>query len=368
MAERLVVVGGGVLGSMHALFGLERGYDVVHLEREASARGASVRNFGLVWVSGRAEGPELELALRARSLWQQVAGRCPGTGFRAAGSLTVAADEAEWAVLSEAAARPDARRRGFELLGPDEVRTRNPALAGPMVGALHCALDAVVEPRLVPGALRKACQRRAGYTFLPGRQVVAVGDHRVTDALGETHAGDRVVLCPGAAHQGVAAEVLADHPLRRVRLQMMETEPLSAHVATAVADGDSLRYYPAYAGPARDALGPQSPVAAQWEAQLLMVQRASGALTLGDTHASDEPFDFDVDEAPYRHLSSVAARLLGTELPPVVRRWAGVYSQLVGEDAPVYLRAPVAAGVEVVTGAGGRGMTLAPAIAEETFG
>ena len=53
-------------------------------------------------------------------------------------------------------------------------------------------------------------------------------------------------------------------------------------------------------------------------------------------------------------------------LPPVARRWAGVYSQ-VTEPGALYLRAPVATGVEVVTGPGGRGMTLAPAIAAESF-
>ena len=53
---RAIVVGGGVLGTMHAVEARRRGFDVVHLEREPDARGASVRNFGLVWVSGRAGG------------------------------------------------------------------------------------------------------------------------------------------------------------------------------------------------------------------------------------------------------------------------------------------------------------------------
>ena len=65
--ERVVVVGGGVLGMMHALEARQaRAPTVVHLEREPVPRGASVRNFGLIWVSGRAPGAELELALRAR--------------------------------------------------------------------------------------------------------------------------------------------------------------------------------------------------------------------------------------------------------------------------------------------------------------
>ena len=35
-----------------------RGMDVVHLEREAGPRGASVHNFGLTWMSSRVPGPE----------------------------------------------------------------------------------------------------------------------------------------------------------------------------------------------------------------------------------------------------------------------------------------------------------------------
>ena len=65
----------------HAAEARERGYQVVHLEREPGSRGATVRNFGLVWVSGRARGPELALALRARQLWEQLAGRVPDIGI-----------------------------------------------------------------------------------------------------------------------------------------------------------------------------------------------------------------------------------------------------------------------------------------------
>jgi glycine/D-amino acid oxidase-like deaminating enzyme len=92
--QRVIIVGGGVLGTMHAVAARRRGFEVVQLEREAEARGASVRNFGLVWVSGRKAGPELAVALRARELWQELGAEIPGLGFRAAGSLTLAADDA----------------------------------------------------------------------------------------------------------------------------------------------------------------------------------------------------------------------------------------------------------------------------------
>jgi glycine/D-amino acid oxidase-like deaminating enzyme len=391
---RVVIVGGGVLGTMHALAARKRGLEVVQLEREREARGASVRNFGLVWVSGRRPGPETSLALRARALWAEIGERVPGVGFRPDGSITVAADDVELSVLKEAAALPDADQRGFELLDPAGVRAVNPALRGECAGGLWCRTDGIVEPRLAQPALRahlaSASQGAAhgashgasqgaghgagrgagqGYTWLPGREVTEIGERAVRDHTGQWHRGDLVVLCTGATLTGLAGPHLAGYPeppLRRVRLQMMQTRPYPERLTTSLADGDSLRYYPAYDLPARASLAPQPPAAARNRAQLLLVQRADGSLTIGDTHEYDEPFPFDVDEDAYDHLRARAEALLGTPLPPVQRRWAGVYCEVTGGGA-LYHRSPVAPGVILVTGPGGRGMTCSPAIAEETF-
>ncbi|MFY9648676.1 TIGR03364 family FAD-dependent oxidoreductase [Trebonia sp.] len=373
----MVIVGGGVLGTMHAVMARRRGFSVVHLEREPEARGASVRNFGLVWVSGRRAGPELALALRARELWEEIAASAPGTGFRPAGSLTLATREAELRVLGEAAELPDAKQRDFELLDPDGVRAVNPALRGEFLGGLYCRADAIVEPRVALPALRSMLASTGlantalagpGYEWLPGREAVEVVAHGVRDQRGRWYRGDLVVLCTGANFTGVAGPHLAAtvHHLRRVRLQMMQTAPFPESLTTSVADGDSLRYYPAYDVPSLALLGPQTPVAAASRAQLLLVQRADGGLTIGDTHSYDEPFAFDVDEEPYDHLRARAEALLGRPLPRVLRRWAGVYSEVTG-TSDLYHRSVVAPGVVLVTGPGGRGMTCSPAIAEETF-
>jgi FAD dependent oxidoreductase TIGR03364 len=366
--ERVVVVGGGILGMMHAVAARRRGCQVIQLEREAAARGASVRNFGLIWVSGRAPGAELDLALRARTRWAELAEQVPGIGLRPHGSLTLAADAAELRLIEQAAAMPDAVARGYQLLSPPETRELNPALAGDYAGALWCRSDAIVEPRRASAALREYLLAGPGYTWLPGRAVVQVGPRAVRDHTGEWHGGDLVVLCTGATHACVAGQHLAGldpAPLRRVRLQMLQTEPFAGRLTTSVADGDSLRYYPAYDLPARALLAPQAPAAAAAGAQLLLVQRLDGSLTIGDTHAYDEPFGFDVDEAAYDHLLQRAGRLLGTAPPPARLRWAGVYSQLTGPG--LYHRSAAAPGVVLVTGAGGRGMTCAPAIADDTF-
>ena len=365
MTGRIVIVGGGVIGTMHAWHAVRRGMTVVHLEREAGPRGASVRNFGLVWISGRAAGAELALSLRARELWAEVAADCPGTGFRPSGSLTVAVEEDEVAALAEAANLPDAAERSFELLDGDAARRESPPLGPAVRAALACRRDATVEPRLVPGAIRDRLAASGRYRWHPGCEVVHVDGTGATDHFGARHEGDLVVICTGAAHTGVAAPTLAELPIRRVRLQMLETRPLEARIGPALADADSLRYYPAFDGPARDRLDAQDVLGSTWGIQLLLVQRADGSLTIGDTHAYEEPFPFDYDSVPEARLLRAAERVLGRPPPEVARRWTGVYSQVT--DDRLYARATRTDGVVVVTGPGGRGMTLSPAIAEETF-
>ena len=106
-------------------------------------------------------------------------------------------------------------------------------------------------------------------------------------------------------------------------------------------------------------------MAAAHHLQLLLVQRPDGGLTIGDTHAYEEPFDFALCEDPTRELLDRAQRILGAELPPVQRRWEGVYAQCV--DGDVCLREEMQPGVWMVTGPGGRGMTCSPAIAADTL-
>jgi len=365
--QRTVVVGAGILGTVHALFALARGAEVVHLERDALPSGATVRNFGLVWVSGRAPGREVNLALRSRELWEEIADDVPGVGFRANGSLTLVNTEGEMQVAERAMARDDAGRRDFALLRHDEVLARNPALEGKFEAGLWCGRDAAVESRAALGALREAMAKTGRYEYLPGRELVGLSDNGVLDHQGAHHTGDQVWICLGANLSGFGAELFESEPLRRVRLNMAETRPLGRELTTSVADGDSFRYYPGFRDDASELLEPQEPLAAHYAIQLLCQQRLHGGLTIGDTHEPDAPGLFETVDAPMELVVAAARGLIGDDLPAIERRWSGVYHQLDADSTELYYRRDLANGVTAITGAGGRGMTLAPAIAEESF-
>ncbi|HEY5010204.1 MAG TPA: FAD-dependent oxidoreductase [Acidimicrobiales bacterium] len=366
--QHVVVVGGGVFGTMHALFALARGATVVHLERDLVPSGATVRNFGLVWVSGRAPGRELQLALRSRELWEDIAEDVPGVGFRANGSITLIENEKELEVAERAMVRGDAKEREFELLTRDEILERNPALRGEFNSGIYCGRDAAVESRAALGALRTYMENSRRYEFLPGHELAGVADHVAIDHRGVHYGGDQVVLCLGATLSGFGAELFENDPLRKVRLYMAETEPLGDTLTTSVANGDSFRYYPGFAEFANDILDAQPSPAADFAIQLLCQQRLHGGLTIGDTHEPEVPGLFETLDRPMDIIERAARLVIGPAMPRIERRWSGVYHQLV-DPTPneIYFRKQVANGVSAVTGAGGRGMTLAPAIAEESF-
>lgn len=365
--QRTVVVGGGILGTTHALFALLRGASVVHLERDLVPHGATVRNFGLIWVSGRAEDAELQLALRARALWRQIGEVVPDVGFRANGSLTLLNNDDEMRVAVRAVARADAAAREFELLSHDEVLERNPALGGKFEAGLYCGRDAAVESRVALGALRDWMVGTGRYEYYPGRELVGIADYEVIDHRGDHHRADQLWLCVGATLSGFAAELFEHEPLRRVRLNMAETEPFAESLTTSVANGDSFRYYPGFRGDAAELLEAQAPLASQYAIQLLCQQRLHGGLTIGDTHEADVPGLFETFDAPMNLIVAAARELIGDALPPIERRWSGVYHQVEPVNDEIYYRREFARGVCAITGAGGRGMTLAPAIAEESF-
>jgi FAD dependent oxidoreductase TIGR03364 len=369
MTKNALVIGGGVLGSMHAWRLQKRGWAVTQIDRDPEPRSASVRNFGLVWVGGRRAGAELSEALQARELWDELASEATHLSVRSNGSITIARTAHELAVLEQSMQLPDAGDRGWTFLDAQDVKKLNPALRGSFLAGLHCSLDAAVEPAHILGDMRKQLLKSEIYRWIPNTEILEVSERAggvvAVDGLGKEYSADLVIVCPGADHSTLFGTELEAAPLRKVRLQMFSTEPLGEELTTSIADGDSFRYYPAYDVPALRELPPQSPVAAAARMQLLMVQRTDGSLTIGDTHEYDEPFDFALPEPEYDHLIEVASDILGRRLPKVSRRWAGVYSQETAGE--VCHRNMISPRITVVTGPGGRGNSLSPAIAENTL-
>ena len=193
-----------------------------------------------------------------------------------------------------------------------------------------------------------------GYSFLPGRSAVELADGAVRDDSGAWHRGDWVFVCTGARRTGLVEQYVERPPTRRVRLQMLETAPYPGRVTTALADGDSMRYYPAFDLPGRGCR------AAGGNCRPLPLAIAGGSAGRRGPHHRGHArlrraLRFDLDEAAYAHLLGKAAEVLRQPLPPVRRRWAGVYSEMLDKERNLIGGRKYSPGAEVINGPGGTG-------------
>jgi FAD dependent oxidoreductase TIGR03364 len=372
MGERradVLVVGGGALGCAHAVAAVRAGLSVTVCERDAVARGASVRNFGMIWPIGQPAGEDLATALRSRALWGALADEA-GFSCRPCGSLHVAYADDELAVLQEfqrAGTMPDLR-----LLTPEEARAVQPALvAEGLRGALHSPHEANVDPGVAISAVH-GWLRRQGVVMRCATPVAAVRAGGAVLADGAQLEAERVVICTGEDFSALLPEVYAASDLVRCRLQMAALAPPHAGFALGpmLAAGLTLLHYDSFAAcpalPAlRSRLDAELPEHRARGIHVLVSQGDDGRLIVGDSHDYRAPFEPGLDALTERlildQLATFFAPAGGARL---LRRWSGCYAKRRG-GASVFRAEPIP-GVEVVTGVGGSGMTRSLALGEQT--
>ena len=69
----LIVIGSGIVGLGVALAARRHGLKVLVLDRSAAQRGASIRNFGFVTVTGQERGAHWARARRSAEIWSEIA-------------------------------------------------------------------------------------------------------------------------------------------------------------------------------------------------------------------------------------------------------------------------------------------------------
>jgi FAD dependent oxidoreductase TIGR03364 len=362
----LAVVGAGIVGLAAALAAARRGLRVVVIDRDAQANGASVRNFGLVLVTGQQRGAMWARARRTREVWQEVA--------TAAGIPIV--HRGMWMTVRRAQA-VDALRAflgtemalGCQLLTPDEVQRRCPQLAGPQSAAiLESTTELRVESREAIPRLAAWLARAHGVRFLRHTTVRAVELPRIHTSRGTVQA-DRAVICPGDDFNALYAERLAQYPLTGCKLQMLRLAAPGFRLPAALMSDLGLVRYLGYAelpaaDPLKALLAREQPEHLGHGIHLIVVQSADGSLVVGDSHhyaATPDPFAReDIDALILDEFRAA----LGLEPPPILERWVGTYAS--ATDRPVLIDAPDP-GVRLAIITCGAGASIGFAIGEEVI-
>lgn len=369
----LAVVGAGIVGLSCALAAAQRGLRVVVIERDNEARGASVRNFGLVTVSGQPHtGAVWERARRSCAVWLDVADQA-GIPLLSRG-LWVTAQRAEAAAVLEAFMTSDSSP-GCELWGRGTARQRCPDLCGARAQAVMWSPHELrVESRDAIPKLASWLEREQGVVFHWGTTVSRVDPPHLDTSRGPLTAAVAVV-CPGDDRSTLFPERLRVAGVRRCQLRMMRLEsPGFTLPGTVMSDLSLIRYGGfaelSEAGALRRRLEAEQPEYIRHGIHLIVAQSADGSLVVGDSHHYDgghDPPRADprIDRQVYALLEDEYHAATGCRAPPVRERWSGTYA--VASERAVLIESPLPR-VRLVVVTSGVGASTAFAIGEDVIG
>ncbi len=304
-SNRVIVIGGGVIGCSIAYHLAGAGVEVTVVERGKVAGGASGVAAGMVAALSEAipVGHMLDFALMSRSLLletlpqlQQESGI--DVEYLPSGILHLAFTKEEEAALKARQAALADLDMGVCWLSPEEARNLEPGIGDGVRGALHSPQEGHLNSRRLVRAFAQGAARR-GAQFLQDTEVVGLlssGD-RITGvklASGDMEA-DWVVLASGAWAGQYGDWLGVELPVRPVRGQIMAARILPAPISMGV-----------------------------WRGMSYLVPKADGSIVMGTTQEEAGYRDKATLEGIADILTSVIELVPGVAGAELHKIWAGL--------------------------------------------
>lgn len=343
--ERIVVVGGGIVGASAAYELASRGVKVTLVDREDQGY-ATQAGAGIVsGISAREHRPAYtELARRSIATYPRLVARLAEDGVAESGwsethGLLVAQPE-ERAALEDALERitrvwtGDPQRGGsFELLEPGEPGRLFPGIDD-RLSAIHLTKAARVDGRIFRASLRTGLEHRGGEVVMGSAELVLEqGRARGVTVGGRRIAADAVVLATGAW----APELL------RGRLPHLGVAPQRGQIIHLEVPGREPGGWPFITG---------------FHSHYLLP--FADRVVVGATRETGSGFDYRFTAQGVREVLSEALRIAPGLGPTTLREMRIGFRPLSDDQLPFLGRVPGVEGLVLATGTGASGLTIGP--------
>jgi glycine/D-amino acid oxidase-like deaminating enzyme len=336
------VVGGGIVGCASAYYLARAGAEVVLLEQNEVAYGASGRNPGFVWLHGRNPGFALDVSLAGRRLYDTLVDELPlPFEFRPSGGVMFFLTPEQGEVFEQFVEARNADGLQMELIDGAEVRRLAPPIRPDVLGGSYCPLDAHINTPLLVRSLAEGA-RRQGATIREGVTVTAL--RRDADRISgvETSDGfvaaDAVVVAAGVWARDLLGAAGITAAVGGERLQVISTFPIAERIEPAMYGPLAAKQYTLF----RDLPGWDADAFTEdWESEdavemlELVAQRADGSVLMGC------PMDYpeEIDLRPTLAGLAAAARRIHEDFPglsnaAIDRTWAGMLP-FTSDTAPI---------------------------------
>lgn len=368
MKKTAIVIGAGIVGlaTTRALSNL--GWKVRVFERNPKPIGASIRNFGMVWPVGQAQGETYDRALRSRAIWLELSKKA---NFWAAetGALHLAYTDLENNVINEYV---EAMKgiKSAHYLNPEQTRAKSPAaVINGLKGSLWTEEEVIVDPRQAIWQIADYLESLEGVTFEWSRAVHEINGNKVFSG-NKSWEADLIMVCSGADFETLYPEMFAQTEITKCKLQMLRLvkQPDNWRIGPPLCAGLSFIHYKGFhVSPSlsklREVYEQQYPDLLDLGIHVMVSQNGNGQLTVGDSHEYGlhlDPFDRqDINDKILQFLKNFAA----FKDWKIESTWHGIYPKMT-DGATEFIK-QAEDHVWIVNGLGGAGMTLSFGLGEE---
>lgn len=363
-----LVIGAGIVGLSVCRALQVKGFSVTVIERHPKAQGASVRNFGMIWPVGQAQGTGFDRAMRSREIWLEMSGKAKFFAEKT-GSLHLAYTDLELQVVQEYVEKMKGVKSA-EMLSPSQVQAKSPAtVMEGLKGALWTEEEMIVDPREAVAKTADYLQTLPGVEFVWNRAISRIEGNTVYSGQ-KSWSADRIFVCSGADFETLYPEVFAETPITKCKLQMMRLvqQPQNWRIGPPLCAGLSFIHYKGFeVAPSlaklREVYQDQFPELLDLGIHVMVSQNGVGELTVGDSH------EYGLDFAPFdqSHVNDLILDFLKTFAQfkdwRIGSSWHGIYPKMTNGAIEFVHR--INEHVTIVNGVGGAGMTLSFGLGEE---
>ncbi len=358
LSSEVVVIGGGAIGAATAYFLCKEGAEVMIIEADDLASGASGACDGFISMQTKQLGNHMDIARESLRLFPSIAEELEvDIEYNPCGGLMLARTADQLKELKARAKKLKAAGLEVEVITPSDLAEHLPDPSDDIKGASYCADDAQVNPYMLTLGLAQKAQDM-GATILKGCKVenIVVTNNRVREvdtSMGSIHSR-RVVCAAGTGSNQIGKMIIVDIPILPQRGQILVTEARDPILKTIVSGAE-------YLGTKANIseLMPADEEAQKLGLGFTAEQTASGNILIGSTR---EFAGFDNNTTPDA-INAIAKNAIGF-LPwirdlDVIRSFAGL-RPCSPDGLPILGTVKGVKGFYMATGHAGDGICLAP--------
>lgn len=373
----LIVVGGGILGTFHALHALKKGLKVLQIEKDNFPVGSTVRNFGQIVPSGMADR-WFNFGVKGLEFYQDIQSKTD-IGIRNNGSIYIASDNDEVQIIHELSKHYKTKGYDHEIWTKEMILKKYPDLRPEYIKeAIFFPQELSAEPEFMIKKIHEyLAVQYPNYSLLYDTAIIGCEENENAVVLhssrNEKFIADQVVICNGYEFKILFKELFDDSGLQISKLQMMKTKPLSnIKLPGNILTGLTIRRYESFEENCPSFNSIELPEHYhELKANgihILFKQGIDGSIIVGDSHEYSkgnriDELGFSINSHINRLMIQEANRILPLSEDLITSSWAGFYSQ----HANQILEIDLTDKIHIRTGIGGKGMTASAGYALESI-